>query len=140
MFLKNREKKNYLKQSLRRLEKRGFLLRKENKFSPTPEGLRFFSKLKLLDSNKQVLKKWDGKWRLISFDVPVADDRKRYFLRNLLRNFNFHKLQKSVWICPNQLATDFWKILVDYELDKYCKAMVVEVVEGDEELKAYFGI
>ncbi|KKW14457.1 MAG: repressor in the phenylacetic acid catabolism [Candidatus Jorgensenbacteria bacterium GW2011_GWB1_50_10] len=139
-FLRSREKKNYLKQSLQRLEKRGFLLKKENKFFPTPKGLRFFSKLNLLDRNKQALKKWDGKWRLISFDVPVVDDKKRYLLRGLLHEFNFYKLQKSVWICPNQLAADFWNFLVDYELDKYCKVMVVEVIEGDDELKAYFGI
>jgi len=30
--------------------------------------------------------------------------------------------------------------MVEYELDKYCKAMVVEILEGDADLKRHFKI
>lgn len=139
LFLEKQKKKKHLKQSLRRLKERGFLVRDGSVIRPTRTGAKFFRRHALALSHNRVNPlPWDGKWRLISFDVPVKKDPKRYELRALLREFNFYPVQKSVWACPNQMVEGFWKLLVDYELDSYCKAMVVEIVEGDKELKKHF--
>jgi len=44
--------------------------------------------------------KWDGKWRLVLFDIPHKVKRKRDSLRYMLRQLGFVQLQKSVWITP----------------------------------------
>ncbi|OGG40470.1 hypothetical protein A2116_01030 [Candidatus Jorgensenbacteria bacterium GWA1_49_17] len=137
-FLKQHQQKVYLKQSLKRLETRRFLIRREDAVYPTKSGSMFFRKQKLLADKKSITKNWDGKWRLISFDVPVGDDKKRYQLRSLLKEFDFYQLHKSVWVCPNQLAENFWKLIIDSDLDKYCKVMTVDIIEGDEGLIKHF--
>ncbi len=138
VFLRKRKRKQYFKQSLKRLKTRGFLAEKNKNLVPTRKGLIFFRRQNLLNDCQKPLSKWDGKWRLISFDVPVREEAKRQQLRNFLKEFDFYQLHKSVWVSPHKLAEDFWRLLVDYELDKYCKMMTVEIVKGGEELKNRF--
>jgi phenylacetic acid degradation operon negative regulatory protein len=49
---------------------------------------------------------WDGRWRLVLFDVPVGQDTARNRLRHYLRERGFGYLQKSVWITPHALAEE----------------------------------
>ena len=45
-------------------------------------------------------KKWDGKWRVLSFDIPRDMRSKRYeFLRELHR-LGFEKVLQSMWVYP----------------------------------------
>jgi phenylacetic acid degradation operon negative regulatory protein len=44
---------------------------------------------------------WDGRWRLVIFDVPETRSITRDRLRRYLQNHGFGYLQKSVWITPD---------------------------------------
>ncbi|MFH0806508.1 MAG: hypothetical protein V1885_02175 [Candidatus Brennerbacteria bacterium] len=137
-FIREHQKQKYLRQSLQRLVARGFVRKHGNVFSATLLGFRLFHRSSV--RAKETETRWDGKWRLISFDVPVHENAARNRLRAFLKEFNFFQLHKSVWVCPNALADAFWKLVVEYELDKYCKVMVVEILEGDADLKRHFKI
>ena len=45
---------------------------------------------------------WDGKWRLIVFDIPEVARSARNALRLVLKRARFLKLQQSVWIYPHE--------------------------------------
>ena len=45
-------------------------------------------------------KKWDGKWRLILFDIPASERTKRDAFRTMIRRIGAVMLQKSVWVYP----------------------------------------
>jgi phenylacetic acid degradation operon negative regulatory protein len=47
---------------------------------------------------------WDGKWRLVLFDLPERDNTIRVRLRRFLKNQAFGYLQNSVWITPDPLS------------------------------------
>ncbi len=48
---------------------------------------------------------WNGKWYIITFDIPESAKRKRDAFREKLKKLGFGKLQASVWISPmNWLA------------------------------------
>ncbi|MEK7086732.1 MAG: hypothetical protein AAB935_00540 [Patescibacteria group bacterium] len=136
-FIAAYKKRKHLKQSLRRLIKRGFIEEKRKKFFVTTVGRKFF---KLKASKNFDKKNWDGKWYLIGFDVPVKKDAKRDKLREVLKAYNFYPLQKSVWVGPNKFGSDIWEFIVENKLESYCKIMIVDVIEGDEELKKHFGL
>lgn len=136
-FIARHKQKKYLKQSLERLISHGFIQRKDDKFNLTSAGLRFLKKRRLI-SSLPTGQKWDGRWRLISFDVPGNYNQKRDQLRSILKTFDFYQLQKSVWVCPNFLAENFWHLIIKENLSQYCKIMMVEIIEGDEELKRHF--
>jgi phenylacetic acid degradation operon negative regulatory protein len=49
---------------------------------------------------------WDGRWRLVLFDVPVGQDSARNRLRESLCARGFGYLQNSVWITPDPLTNE----------------------------------
>jgi len=51
-------------------------------------------------------REWDGRWRLVLFDVPTAQNTHRTRLRRYLRGKGFGYLQNSVWITPDSLAEE----------------------------------
>lgn len=138
VFLKARTARKYLKQSLRRLVAGGFVREREGKFMLTRKGHRFFLKIGGGDIDRNCTKHWDGKWRLVSFDVPSNRNVMRDRLRALLKEYGFYQLHKSVWVCPVIIAPDFWETVVGEGLDQYCKVMVVDILEGDEDLRKHF--
>ena len=51
-------------------------------------------------------REWDGRWRLVVFDVPTGQDTHRRRLRRYLCDRGFGYLQKSVWITPDSLQEE----------------------------------
>lgn len=140
-FLARYKRKKYLKDTLRRYKKQGLIRDAKRQTTVTAKGRKFFGRetlrRKFLERS-QSIKNWDGKWRLITFDVPIKYRKERDLLRSLLREFGFYQLQKSVWVYPDYMSEELWKLLVDYKLDKFCKVMLVEFMERDDEIKKYF--
>jgi phenylacetic acid degradation operon negative regulatory protein len=49
-------------------------------------------------------RRWDGRWRLVLFDLPQAEAHARTRLRRFLKANRFGYLQNSVWISPDPLS------------------------------------
>jgi phenylacetic acid degradation operon negative regulatory protein len=49
---------------------------------------------------------WDGRWRLILFDVPEVRSSARNKLRRYLQSRSFGYLQNSVWITPDPVSEE----------------------------------
>ncbi len=50
--------------------------------------------------------KWDGRWRLVMFDIPESKRDVRDKLRRSLSKLGMGILQASVWISPNDIRKD----------------------------------
>ena len=86
----------------------------------TGQGEEKLKKLKtnFLPPTRQYLKQSSGKYYIVIFDIPESAKRKRYWLRQVLRNLNFELVQKSVWSgkskLPKELINDFYLGIADY--------------------------
>lgn len=58
----------------------------------------------------------DGISRLVIFDIPERERRKRDIIRAELASCNFKSLQKSVWIGENPLPEDFIALIDELRL------------------------
>jgi phenylacetic acid degradation operon negative regulatory protein len=58
------------------------------------------------DPESQWTRPWDERWRLVLFDVPVAQRTRRERLRRYLRARGFGCLQGSVWVTPDPLQSE----------------------------------
>ena len=58
------------------------------------------------DPNTRWSREWDGRWRLVLFDVPVAQNSHRKRLRRYLQDRDFGCLQGSVWVSPDPLEEE----------------------------------
>ena len=67
----------------------------------TDEGRRFANAG--IDPPALWARPWDGRWRIVAFDIPESATALRTRLRRRLHEFRFGWLQNSVWICPDAI-------------------------------------
>lgn len=83
---------------------------------------------------------WDGKWRVIIFDVKEERRIKRDKLRRELLGFGFMRLQRSVWIYPYECEDIIAIFKTDQKLWGDVLYMVVEKIEHDLRLRKMFNV
>lgn len=88
--------KSALSVALKRLRENGFvelLSNEELTLRLTDKGRSkaLWTKMVLEDE------KWDGKWRLVIWDIPEKRRHARDLLRHQLKQLGFEKIQNSVW-------------------------------------------
>ncbi len=81
---------------------------------------------------------WDGKWRIIMYDIPEASKDKRHHFRWLLKQNNFYKLQASVFISPYALNREALQYLKEKHLYHYVRILKVEEIDDDADLRKHF--
>ena len=106
-------------------------------FELTEEGEREVEKIQS-KFNKTKPKIWDGKWRIIIFDIPEKLRGKRDLLRRELVGFGFKQLQESVWAYPYSLPQEFRDLWKETGIFKYCVILEVEKIENSEVLQRFF--
>lgn len=85
-------------------------------------------------------RRWDGRWRVIIFDVPERRRLVRDHLRDTMQETGFAHLQDSVWIFPYD-CEDFVALLkADLKIGTAVLYMVVEQIENDKHLRAHFNL
>lgn len=82
---------------------------------------------------------WDGRWRVVMFDIREKRRRARSQLRSLLFGAGFLRLQDSVWVHP--YPCDEFIGLVRAHLNSGTGEMlsfVAEALESDKKLREHF--
>ncbi|MBU1032736.1 MAG: hypothetical protein ABII13_04745 [Patescibacteria group bacterium] len=102
---KTHEKKKLLNKTLKRFERRGLIKawtdgRGDEKVKLTTKGQEELIRYALRHTKIKRPKKWDKKWRVIIFDIPLEFNKTRDSLRSFLKKNDFVKLQRSVWVFP----------------------------------------
>lgn len=69
-------------------------------------------------------RKWDGNWRMVTFDVREVNRRKRDGLRKKLKELGFAKFQKSLYISPLPLENPLREFLEEYRLAGHVSVIV----------------
>lgn len=83
-------------------------------------------------------KKWDGKWRLVMFDIPMKFTKGREALRYHLKDLGFLQFQKSAWIYPYPCEDEIIFIADFFGVGKCVEILTVENILRDENFKKYF--
>ena len=92
----------------------------------TKEGLSKALKASFEMEGKQ--KRKDGKWVMITFDVPEKWRKSRDLLRSILHNLGFKLFQQSVWVCPYDVSEKLETLLQMYNLDEFVKIFLIEEI------------
>ena len=108
--------------------------------SLTSKGEKRLLEYKLKSAKNDAPKKWDGKWRIVLFDVSEEKRVLRNWLRSELQEVGFTKLQKSAWIYPYDCKDIVELLKINTRLGKEVMFIVTDRVEGDNYLKKKFGL
>ena len=89
-------------------------------YTITPAGIHRLQNL-LIDEIEIILpRKWDKKWRLVTFDIPIKYSKQRMYFVDQLQSLGFVMLQRSQWVHPAPCLPEIEKIASHYNVLRYC--------------------
>jgi len=84
--------------------------------------------------------KWDGKWRLMIWDIPETSRKQRDAVRWFVKSLGFYQLQRSVFILPSELPIDAVNYLEESGLNKFIRFLRVDKIDNDRLLRSHFNL
>ena len=125
--------------ALNRLEEKGWIkIFKEHKdeFVKLTEAGQL--QALLMKAKMPIPKKWDGKWRMVIYDIPEDSKEYREMFRKLLKQNGFYKLQASVFVSPYPLNREALTYLKQTGLSKYIRMARIDELDDEKDLKKHF--
>jgi len=123
-----------------RLIEHGLLEYKSGFLRLTQRGETELRKVQSSEYQLKKPKRWDGKWRILIFDIKEQRRTLRDRLRQTLVATGFNRLQDSVWVYPYD-CEDFVTLLkADFKIGRDLLYLIVDKVEGDNQLRKHFGL
>lgn len=128
--------------ALTRLIERGYV-REENVGTQkvvhlTDKGEKFLALVGEGQFKLKKPKKWDGKWRVLIFDIPERRRRAREQIRLKLLRLGFCRLQDSVWVIPYDCEDLIALLKVDLRIGKDLLYIIADKIENDRVLRRHF--
>ena len=143
------DKKRYKSQSvyktLKRMEKQNIIKVVKETDGKTTISIARDGKKKLVEYNIDDMeikkpKKWDGKWRIISFDIPEKQKTAREALRMKLKDFDFYHLQKSLFACPFPCRDEIDFVSEIFKIRKNITYFETSYITNELAMKKYFNL
>ena len=149
-FREARENLKTFKKDKRRFDDLLYRLRKDELVDDIEKGEKSF--LRLTQRGKEILNKLrdkkdnampdakyqsqnDDNLKIIIFDIPEGERRKRVWLRSALKNLNFAMLQKSVWVGKSKLPHEFAIDLNKLKIISYVEIFAISKTGSLKQLK-----
>lgn len=139
-FLPNRRQKESIGSSARKMVEKGLLKYNGKFYELTSTGK---DKLRMWEFNDFRLKRpkrWDGKWRVIIFDIPDKKRKIRDRIRYLFKSAGLYLLQESVWVYPYDCEDIIALLKTEFGVGKDLLYLIVEEIENDRRLRDEFDL
>lgn len=145
-YLKDFKETNfsYLERTLKRLEKEKLVRINEaggkTIVSITTQGKRRILKYSLEDLRIKKPSHWDGRWTLISYDVPEKRAFIRDYLRRVLVHLGFYPFHKSIYLhaYPCRPQVEFLREYLGVAAS--VRIFHVDRIENDGPFREFFGV
>jgi len=98
-------------------------------------------RIKKYDHNSLAVKvppKWDGKWRIVMFDIPETKRDARVGFTRKMQEMGFQILQQSVWIHPFESKPEVYSASSFYGVDKWVTYIVTDHIDNEKTLVRRF--
>lgn len=128
------------RQALNRLTKRGLITIHKGpkiKITLTAKGHKQINKKEIVIPK---LKKWDGKWRLVIFDIPEKQKRDREKFRYYLKFLGLTQVQESVWAHPFPCREAIAEVCRMYNVSDFVSVFEGNHLGDDENLRKIFKV
>ena len=85
-------------------------------------------------------RKWDGKWRIVIYDIAKFKKNQASAFRNILKYIKFFQLQKSVYLTPYPCDEQITYLREYFGIGDEVLLIRVDRIENEALYKQYFGI
>ncbi len=132
-----------LREALSRMKRKGLVkfVERDGRYLPalTAKGKQEAVKIRVGLARIPKPLRWDGRWRVVVFDIPEKRRHLRDTVRGLVRNLGFVRLQDSVWAHPYDCEELIKLIKTDLRIGAEVLYMIADV-EYDRPLREAFGL
>jgi DNA-binding transcriptional regulator PaaX len=137
-----KRQKEIIGRSCKSLVSRGLLsVDSSRNIKLTKKGLDMYREIELCEYRINPPKRgWDGKWRVVIFDIPEKRRSTRDAVRGILISAGFRKLQDSVWVHPYECQDFVTLMKTDMYLSKNILYMTVDEIENSGHLRRDFDL
>ena len=139
-IIPKRRQKEIILRSRNNLINDGFLKYKNGFLELTEKGETKLQLLEIKDWKIDKPGKWDGKWRMLIFDIPEKKRPLRDKIRFTLLSIGFLRLQDSVWVYPYACEDLVNLLKADFRVGKDLLYIIVDFIENDKNLRKSFGL
>lgn len=130
--------------ALRRLVAQGLIIFEEHSGKRyariTEKGKQMLEMESLREKSMKKPKRWDGRWRVVIFDIQERRRGVRNRLRLFMQEYGFVRLQDSVWIYPYDCEDLIALAKANFRIGFDVMYMIVEQLERDKNLREHFGL
>lgn len=85
-------------------------------------------------------KRWDGKWRIVIYDIAKFKKNQVSAFRNILKYINFFQLQKSVYLTPYPCDEQIAYLREYFGIGDEVLLLRVDKIENEDSYKQYFDL
>ncbi len=78
--------------------------------------------------------KWDGKWRVLSYEIPEKKRELRDKLRRQVAGWGLGPWHRSFWLTPHPIISNLQELIFGKEEETYIQAFEADHVFGDREI------
>lgn len=120
-----------------RLKQEGFIRIGESRITLTPKGESALTRVTQATTPLHQ-PKWDGRWRVVIWDIPEKRRATRDIVRAHLKQLGFVGIQQSVWVTPWPCRQEIRAIRSTLDLNPGLLFFETDTIEGDDQLKRWF--
>ncbi len=107
----------------------------------TEKGKKIVKRIQFYDMKIDDPEKWDGKWRIVIFDIPERKGRYgRDAMRQKLQKMGFYQFQKSVWAYPHPCEKEIQLLCEVLGVNPFVNIITAQEIYNDGGLKKHFGL
>lgn len=130
--------------SVRLMSRQGFVslgqLDNDKIVKITKKGQAKLAYYRLITDSFSPTETWDGRWHLVTFDIPESHKVARNKLILLLKDCGFISYSKGVWITPYDRRQFIKKIGIHLGISVYLRHIVAEQIDKTSLYKKRFGL
>ena len=143
-WLLKRDPGRRLRESALRLKRKGLVeFKNENgkkRLRLTPRGEKVMGSIWNETYQLQKPRRWDGKWRLVIFDIPEKQRPTRDKIRHLVSRLGFLRLQDSVWVYPYDCEELVTLLKTDLKIGRAVLYIIADAIEFDKPIRQHFSL
>jgi len=143
-WLLKRDPGRRLRESALRLKRKGLVeFKSENgkkRLRLTPRGEKVMGSIWNETYQLQKPRRWDGRWRLVIFDIPEKQRPTRDKIRHLVSRLGFLRLQDSVWVYPYDCEELVTLLKTDLKIGRAVLYIIADAIEFDKPIRQHFSL
>jgi len=139
MFNAQGTKERYrVKQAIAAMERKGYVIRSvvkgAEKLVVTEKGKYWIRPYTAPDVHIKRPKKWDKKWRVLTFDIPESKKKVRHEISLKIKDMGMVAIQDSVFISPFPCKKEIDQLVEYYAVKECFVYMEADTIESREDL------